>query len=94
MDSMHDLKNDTTLLECHLDDQMWGFTIRMVEETFDKNVKQSDRVLHCLCNIGLYDWNSFDVQGLEGIWSMRYSAVMGHRLFKMIGDKQTKVRFA
>ena len=55
MEFMHDPANDTTLPECHLDDQMWGFAIRMAEETFDKNVQQSNHVLHCLFNIGIYD---------------------------------------
>ena len=91
MDSMRDLLNNSLLLECHLDDQMWGYAIRMAMEMSDKTVQQSDRILHCLFNIRIFDWASFDVWGPEGIWSMRYSALLGHQLFKMIEEQLTKV---
>ena len=70
MDLMCDLGTDTLLPECHLDDQMWGFAVRMAIEMLDKNVQQIDCVLHCLFSIGIFDWAGFNVRGPGGIRSM------------------------
>ena len=88
---MRDFLNDSLLLECHLNDQMWGYAIRMATETLDKTVQQSDRVLHRLFNIRIFDWAGFDMRGPEGVQSMQYSALLGHQLFKMIEEQSTKV---
>ena len=88
---MRDLMNDTLLPDCQLGDQMWGYAVRMAMEMSDKLVQQSDRVLHRLFNIGIYDWSGFDTQGPEGIWSMWHSALIGHRLQVLLGIEQNKV---
>ena len=52
MDLMHNLENNTLLPECHLDDQMWGFAIKIATKMFNKNVQQNDHVLHHLFTLG------------------------------------------
>ena len=85
------LWGENALEECHFDDTLWGYAIRMSEETLNKNVKQCNIVLHHLFNIRIYDWADLNIWGPEGIWLMWYSAIMGHRLFKMIMDEGKKV---
>ena len=78
--------------DCHNDDTIWGLAVKMAFELVDNHVCQKDHILHCLIQIGIHDWVSFDVWGPEGIRSMTYMAVISNRLFKLLEEESTKVR--
>ena len=63
----------------------------MAKELIDKEINSQDMVLSWLFNMGIFDWTDPDVRGPEGIRSMWYSAVLGHRLFKLISQEESKV---
>ena len=84
-------KEKIDLDDCHNDDAIWGLAVKTSFELMDNRVCQKDHVLHCLIQIGINNWASFDVWGPEGIQSMTYAVVIGNRLFKLLEEESTKV---
>ena len=57
--------------DCHNDDTIWGLAVKTAFKLVDDCVRQKDHILHRLIQIGIHDWASFDIQGPEGIQSVR-----------------------
>ena len=65
------------LNECHYDDRLWGYTIRVVEElcTHDP-VVFTDGVLFNLMLMGVNDWTGENVQGNQSTQAMRLATTL------------------
>ena len=84
-------KERVDLDDCHNDDTIWGLAMQSALQIAEGSVRQKDHVLHRLIRIGIHDWTSFNVRGLEGIRSMTYAAVIGNRLFRLLEEESMKV---
>ena len=69
------------LNECHFDDHLWGYTIRVVEElrTHDP-VVFTDGVLYNLMQMGVMDWTGENARGNQSTQAMRLATVLASHL--------------
>ena len=83
--------NDT-LVECHHDDRLWGFTCRLAEELRVREVGSfNDPVLFALMRMGTFDWKDQNKRGAGSTQAMRHSTVMASRLHRRINELDENV---
>ena len=77
------------LNECHFDNRLWGYTIRIVEELHTCDlVVFTDGVLYNLMRMGVLDWTRENAQGNQSTQAMRLAtALAGHLIRINIADR-------
>jgi hypothetical protein len=71
--------------ECHNDDALWGYIIRVAEEFRIHNPQQwNDPVLHRLFMMGTRDWANPDKRLPQATQGVRFATVMGSRIFRRV----------
>jgi hypothetical protein len=84
--------NQDVLPECHLDDALWGYTIRMWEELQEWGAgRVEDQVTIRLLRMAARDWKDKDSRKPASIQSMRFAAVLGSRLLAQLLALEDKV---
>ena len=80
------------LNECHFNDRLWGYTIRVVEElrTCDP-VVFTDGVLYNLMRMGVMDWTGENARGNQSTQAMRLATVLASRLIWITNANHTNV---
>ena len=76
-----------TLVEWHLDDALWLYSIRNSEvlRLWDSDVIH-DPVLYQLFHMGIYDWSEADRKGPESTRAMRHATSLASCLLNHILD--------
>ena len=72
------------LNECHFDDCLWGYTIRVVKElrTRDPAVF-TDGVLYNLMRMGVMDWTGENARGNQSTQAMRLATTLASCLIQI-----------
>ena len=69
------------LNECHFDDHLWGYTIRIVEELHTHDpVVFTDGVLYNLMRMGVMDWTGENTRRNQSTQAMRLATALASRL--------------
>ena len=80
------------LNECHFDDRLWGYTIRVVEELRTRDpVVFTDGVLYNLMRMGVMDWTGENAQGNQSTQAMRLATVLASRLIRITNADRANV---
>ena len=83
---------DDALIECHNDDALWGFVVRVYETICRRTENQwDDPVFLRLMQMGCLDWVQPDFRSnplTQGIW---FATVMGSRLYERIRSMEREV---
>ena len=65
------------LNECHFDDHLWGYTIRVVEELRTRDlVVFTNGVLYNLMRMGVMDWTGENAWGNQSTQAMRLATAL------------------
>ena len=76
---------DSALIECHNDDALWGFVVRVYEGVRLRTENQwDDLVFLCLMQMGCLDWVQPDFRSNLLMQGIRFTTAMGLRLYKRI----------
>ena len=76
---------DNTLIECHNDNAMWGYAVRVYEHVRLCTKDQwDDPVLLRLMQMGSLDWVHPDFCSNQLAQGIRFATVMGLRLYERI----------
>ena len=80
------------LNECHFNDRLWGYTIRVVEElrTRDPAVF-TDGVLFNLMRMGVMDWTGENNRGNQSTQAMRLATALASRLIRITNADHANV---
>ena len=80
------------LNECHYDDRLWGYTIRVVEElcTHDPAVF-TNGVLYNLMRMGVMDWTGENVRMNQSTQAMHLATVLASRLIRIANADRANV---
>ena len=80
------------LNECHFDDRLWGYTIRVVEELHTRDlVVFTDGVLYNLMQMGVMDWTGENARGNQSTQAMRLATVLASRLIQITNADRANV---
>ena len=80
------------LNECHFDDRLWGYTIRVVEELHTHDlVVFTDGVLYNLMRMGVMDWTSENTRGNQSTQAMRLATTLASRLIRITNANRANV---
>ena len=76
---------DDTLIECHNDDALWGFVVRVYETVRCRTKNQWDNpvFLH-LMQMGCLDWVQPDFRSNPLTQGTRFATAMGLRLYERV----------
>ena len=80
------------LNECHFDDRLWGYTIRVVEElrTRDPAVF-TNGVLFNLMQMGVNDWVGENSRGNQSTQAMRLATALASHMIRITNADRTNV---
>ena len=80
------------LNECHFNDRLWGYTIRIVEElrTCDP-VVFTDGVLYNLMQMGVMDWTGENARGNQSTQAMRLATALVSRSIQITNTDRANV---
>ena len=80
------------LNECHFDDRLWGYTIRVIEElrTRDHAVF-TDGVLFNLMRMGVNDWVGENSRGHQSTQAMRLATALTSRVIRITNADRANV---
>ena len=80
------------LNECHFDDRLWGYTIRVVEElrTRDPAVF-TDGVLFNLMRMGVNDWVRENSRGNQSTQAMQLATALASRMIRITNADRANV---
>ena len=77
------------LNECHFDNHLWGYTIRVVEELHTRDlVVFTDGVLYNLMRMGVMDWTGENTQGNQSTQAMHLATVLASHLIWITNTDQ------
>ena len=80
------------LNECHFDDHLWGYTIRVVEELRTRDpVVFTDGVLYNLMRMGVMDWTGENARGNQSTQAMRLATALASRLIQITNADRANV---
>ena len=80
------------LNECHFDNRLWGYTIRVVEELHTRDpVVFTNGVLYNLMQMGVMDWTGENAQGNQSTQAMRLATVLVSRLIRITNADRANV---
>ena len=86
------LWSSDALLECHNDDALWGFTVRLSEELRVKPAgRLDDDVLYRLIRMGIEDWEEPNFRHPGSIQSMRHATTLSSRILQRIFSFEDQV---
>ena len=72
------------LNECHFDDRLWGYTIRVVEELrIQDPVVFKDGVLYNLMRMGVMDWTGENARGNQSTQAMCLATALASCLIRI-----------
>ena len=72
------------LNECHFDDHLWGYTIRVVEELCTHDlVVFTDGVLYNLMRMGVMDWTGENARGNQSTEATRLATALASCLIRI-----------
>ena len=80
------------LNECHFNDRLWGYTIRIVEElrVHDPAVF-TDGVLYNLMQMGVMDWTGENTRGNQSTQAMRLATALASWIIRIANADQINV---
>ena len=80
------------LNECHFDNHLWGYTIRVVEELHTCDlVVFTDGVLYNLMQMGVMDWTGENAQGNQSTQAMHLATTLANRLIRITNTGQANM---
>ena len=80
------------LNECHFDDCLWGYTIRISEELRTCNPTVfTDGVLYNLMHIGMMDWSGENMRMSQSTQAMRLATALASRLIRITNADRANV---
>ena len=79
------------LNECHFDDRLWGYTIRVVEELCTRDPAVSDGVLFNLMRMGVNDWVRENSRGHQSTQAMRLATALASRMIRITNADRANV---
>ena len=80
------------LNECHFDDCLWGYTIRVVEELRTRDLAVfTDGVLYNLMRMGVMDWTGENARGNQSTQAMRLATALASRLIRITNADRANV---
>ena len=80
------------LNECHFDDRLWGYTIRVVEELCTRNPAVfTDGVLFNLMRMGVNDWVGENSQGNQSTQAMQLATALASRMIRITNADRANV---
>ena len=83
---------DDALIECHNDNALWGFVVRVYESVRVHTEGQwDDPVFLRLMQMGCLDWVQPDFRSNQLTQGICFTMVMGSRLYKRIRSMEQEV---
>ena len=83
---------DNTLIECHNNDALWGFAVRVYEGVRLRTKNQWDNpVFLRLMQMGCLDWVQPDFCSNPSMQGIRFATEMGSRLYERIRAMEREV---
>ena len=86
------LWRDDALIECHNDDALWGYVVRVYETVRRRTGDQwDDPVFLHLMQMGCLDWVRPDFRSNQLMQGIRFATAMGLRLYERIRAMEQEV---
>ena len=83
---------DDALIECHNNNALWGFAVRVYESVQLRTENQwDDLVFLCLMQMGCLDWVQPDFCSNQSTQGIRFVTAMGLRLYERIRAMEQEV---